>query len=762
MGLKKIYRTIFHPNRITREAEHAAENARNDNRNKAAQQAALVEEGKKQALLQISANCDESKQELDSWYQDEIKQAADAYEETQANYAASQAEVDNSYSCHLESVESEYNKRKQQLELNQQQQQQELIDCANKANEFIIGKEQQYNNQLNLEHLWGVIKNDLFHQQAVTAYRQLKKNHIQGKNKNYSLLKAYLKQLSEQNLVTSAELNKYNQFIQAVYSSEGIDLIVNRDFQATEIDLLSLFDKNKSQDDHLAYVAYKKDQHQFATGYNKVKSLYHDLSEKIAYDKAALAQQHDQQLNNLSLEKQQKITKLTEHYNKFTTEIADNKQQYQVEYSNYIANIDNKQEQWLKEIEHYKKAQTDKVTEKYNAEIAAINKVLADKLQDINDKLTTVVKKLKKSHDTSIFNGLIGLGAGVAAFFTGGSTLPIAEAATESLVLTSAGAFANLFSDNGKVGLHLRTNLSSLNPDAGVKLAERPDASTIQFNDSQDYHAKNLNELNSKFNQASKNVLAWQEKEEHSLFYTLYKDMPVIKTHDNYSNFSNDYNKNKVDFSLNKYQHDTRQLVSRKPQYQYGNSYSNGERYSILFDSQFTPTWGKNWLDNQLSKLFQGFNPSNNSRTLYLGWQYNQPGETTWLVSLKSNEHSIDYLFKNQFNQPYNSENFEIAANSLAWKSICGAWEWIASKFEATDWRPIDFEPELKSYKAGIDRDNRGQVHYRDLKNGKFSKSPLQQAIEHAKSDKLLPGEIHTSLKPQFDEKNSVNHLKNL
>jgi hypothetical protein len=142
-------------------------------------------------------------------------------------------------------------------------------------------------------------------------------------------------------------------------------------------------------------------------------------------------------------------------------------------------------------------------------------------------------------------------------------------------------------------------------------------------------------------------VLAWQEKEEHSLFYTLYKDMPVIKTHDNYSNFSNDYNKNKVDFSLNKYQHDTRQLVSRKPQYQYGNSYSNGERYSILFDSQFTPTWGKNWLDNQLSKLFQGFNPTDNSRTLYLGWQYNQPGETTWLVSLKSNEHSN---ISNKFN----------------------------------------------------------------------------------------------------------------
>jgi hypothetical protein len=87
--------------------------------------------------------------------------------------------------------------------------------------------------------------------------------------------------------------------------------------------------------------------------------------------------------------------------------------------------------------------------------------------------------------------------------------------------------------------------------------------------------------------------------------------------------------------------------VSRKPQYQYGNSYSNGEKYSILFDSQFTPTWGKNWLDNQLSKLFQGFNPTDNSRTLYLGWQYNQPGETTWLVSLKSNEHSN---ISNKFN----------------------------------------------------------------------------------------------------------------
>ena len=39
------------------------------------------------------------------------------------------------------------------------------------------------------------------------------------------------------------------------------------------------------------------------------------------------------------------------------------------------------------------------------------------------------------------------------------------------------------------------------------------------------------------------------------------------------------------------------------------------------------------------------------------------------------------------------------------------------------------------------------------MKNGKFSKSPLQQAIEHAKSNKLLPGESYASLNENLYDK---------
>ena len=575
---------------------------------------------KEDNLAKITKVCVDAREEADSWYNTKILETNTDYQGKQTEYNDAVNALNLEHQRCIDETTTVFNTQKNNLIANQQEDETSAEKCSIKVTELIQRDKDCYNvNKQELDDLWHQVAGTMLHERSIIAYEQLKSPVTDlSKFKHYSLLVAYLQQLTTSDVISKAEFDKFKGFFYTLCNSNNVER--DHNFKEADSKFLALLKSREYQDSQMAYSACQEDYVKHVTTYKDAIDLNVVLYNKVVEVKKEINVKYQQALIELTAKHQQKQEELQSHYTEMLTTTANSWGDYQNKHQGCLADLENSKNSQLTEINNYENTEKEKVNDQYNAELKAIEEAVKRKLQEIQELSDAHAAQRKRLRKSKFINACISITAGVAAVFSGGLLSGVSEivaqAVQTSLIATSLRALERLVNRKDKFGLDIQFSLSGPTPEKFTpsnranRNTAAPTMEAPQFN---------LTTVRERFAAIQQNVKSWQATIEHDLFYSLHREILPVG---NFSNALVNYgrqNTNNTRFSCNA---------------NLGALQANGYRsvaWNILSNNQ-TKWSGMDFMrDSDLCNIMRRFNVSNNAISSISNWHRPQ------VLSFKNN-----------------------------------------------------------------------------------------------------------------------------
>lgn len=203
--MTSLFKRIFHPNKTKREKEEQAEEQRRAINQQAAQERETARIQKENNLADIAATYARVKEEITVWHQTELSKATESYNQKQNENTRTLNDLNSSREQYAKEITENFNLHKANLLESKQNDEQHLEECFKYVTQLAEKNQELYgSSKVEIEELWEQAKSEMLGRYCIEAYKQLKQPTKESapKNTNYSLLVGYLRQLSEQQLIS--------------------------------------------------------------------------------------------------------------------------------------------------------------------------------------------------------------------------------------------------------------------------------------------------------------------------------------------------------------------------------------------------------------------------------------------------------------------------------------------------------------------------------------------------------------------------------
>ena len=564
---------------------------------------------KEDNLAKITKVCVDAREEADSWYNTKVLETNTDYQGKQTEYNDAVNALNLEHQRCIDETTTVFNTQKNNLIANQQEDETSAEKCSVKVTELIQGDKDCYNvNKQELDNLWHQVTGTMLHERSIIAYEQLKSPVTDlSKFKHYSLLVAYLQQLTTSDVISKAEFDTFKGFSYTLCNSNNVER--DHNFKEADSKFLALLKSREYQDSQMAYSACQEDYVKHVKTYKDAIELNVVLYNKVVEVKKEINVKYQQALIELTAKHQQKQEELQSHYTEMLTTTANSWGDYQNKHQGCLADLESSKNSQLTEINNYENTEKEKVNDQYNAELNTIEEAVKRKLQEIQELSDAHAAQRKRLRKSKFINACISITAGVAAVFSGGLLSGVSEivaqAVQTSLIATSLRALERLVNRKDKFGLDIHFSLSGPTPE---KFTPSNRANRDTATPTMDSPQFNLTTVRERFAAIQQNVKSWQATIEHDLFYSLHREILPVG---NFSNALVNYgrqNTNNMGFSCNA---------------NLGALQANGYRsvaWNILSNNQ-TKWSGMDFMrDSDLCNIMRRFNVSNNAISGISNW----------------------------------------------------------------------------------------------------------------------------------------------
>lgn len=524
MGLRKVFFRTFHPNKVKRPFEQAAEDEQRKTNLQAIQEKEASKKRRDDNLAALDNVYKKAKSAYDLEYNNEVAQFTTGHTQKHVEYLELIDNLELTKQQHKSQIEDNFNILKEQILANQQAEEARLEVCIQKATLMQFAYKKGYNNNKTLlDNLWNEITTQMLHQDCVIGYEQLKQHNIQYvvKTKCYSLLVGYFKQLATKHIVSNDDFERYKKFLHAICNADN-QLEQNIDFCSIDVEITNLLAYLKQQEQDFLLVAYKQDHLNNKTHYNNSREFDNMLNRKFTEIKKEIADKYREVLLNLTNERNKKNKDLEETHTVIKQQTETEWHNHENTYNAYLASLQENKASIDHQLIEQEKKEKDKINENYQQELKSIDASVKKITDEINSNLKKQLTQLRRAARASVINVFTSISTAIAAYFSGGLLSGfsnyIVEGVRNSLIATSLGSLESFIKDREKIGANLVFNFPQgpthdFTPEVTRNIAN-------QRQEAPDFSA-NLAKLKEEFSIFNQRVHTWQTQAEHDLFYSL-------------------------------------------------------------------------------------------------------------------------------------------------------------------------------------------------------------------------------------------------
>lgn len=481
---------------------------------------------REKTLNELTAIYENAKEQVVIWHQGEVAAADRSYNQEQAEFTVVLNEVAYFREHETRNINEQFNINRDQLLQNKQAEEKSIAECFVQVTKISsVIKEYHETATCKLEKLQIQTANETLGENFRLAYQNLKQPNYNNlnKTKNYTLLVGYVKQLTEQHVISDHDFQHYAGFFSALLDGK---ITANDSFTKADLEVSKLLQDLDSYDAKMVLEAYQEDRQSQTKLYRQATEFSQLLQEKVVISQKDIDAVYNKRSLDLIAEHILQQAQLENSYQELLQQIATSKDNSQTQFDAYVASLNDSKVLQLITLESQALQEKNKVDFQCQLALQQIDQVLRTELDQINAIRDVRIKSLKKASKYKLINSITTIVSGALAIFSGGAltgvSAALVEAVQTSLAAISLGSLERFVNNKPKFGVEFTGRLAFTQPDdyhgGKMKSQTKIHSPTLE-------RSTNLQVVRERLKQFKQGVKIKQTTAENKLFYQLYKEV---------------------------------------------------------------------------------------------------------------------------------------------------------------------------------------------------------------------------------------------